>query len=158
MIMKNKKGDVSILILVILIVALFGATLFIFSKNNNKINSTIKDARFLNNIYLAESQIDFYINEAIDMTFRKGYDGDAGFVLVFKDNLRMFNKKEMGVSRYLVKIANEINEDDFQFEDEITININIQIVDDVIKGLSDDKIITTYNYNKKFVRILGEGE
>jgi hypothetical protein len=155
--MKNKKGDVSILILVILIVALFGATLFIFSKNNDKINSTIKDARFLNNIYLAESQIDFYINEAIDMTFRKGY-GDAGFVLAFKDNLRMFNKEEIKVSRYLVKIANEINEDDFQFGDEIIINIDIQIVDDFIKWLSAHKIITTYNYNKKFVRILNEDE
>jgi hypothetical protein len=111
----------------------------------------------LNNIYLAESQIDFYINEAIDMTFRKGY-GDAEFVLAFKDNLRMFNKEEIGVSRYLVKIANEINEDDFQFGDEIIINIDIQIVDDYIKWLSAHKIITTYNYNKKFVRILNEDE
>ena len=142
----NKRGDVAILALVIFSVILFGMALYVFNTHTDKITGQIEDARFLNSMYLKESQIDFYVNEAIDRTVEGGFVESSGFILGLKNNLRMYDKEDISVREDLLRIVEEIDESDVQFGERVVVSINIQIVD------KTDEIITTYNYNKQFVR------
>lgn len=141
----NKKGDVAILALVILSVILFSISLYIFNVNSNKVIGNINDARFLNNIYLKEQQIDFYVNEAIDRSLKKSFDENS-FILEFKNNLKFYDKNDVLVREELLRIAEEINENKVEFGEELVLNIKTEIV------VKEKNIIVSYNYDKKFVR------
>ncbi|MEK6914318.1 MAG: hypothetical protein AABW83_01585 [Nanoarchaeota archaeon] len=143
----NKKGDVSILALVILSVILFSVTLYIFNVNSSKVINEINDARFLNNIYLKEQYIDFYVNEAIDKSLVKSLDKNS-FILEFKNNLKLYDKDDILVRKDLLKIAEEIKDENVQYDEKLILNVKVQIVE------KNRKIIASYNYDKQFVRIL----
>ena len=142
----NKRGDFSILLLVVLVVILFGSTLFVFNTNQKKVNVELNDARFLNNVYLKENLIDFYVNEAIDMTIEDKFSGLQSFVTIFRNNLNKFVKEDISVSVNLKQIVDEFDARNIVIEDKVVIVIETQIVD------KTGKIITTYNYDKQFVR------
>jgi len=142
----NRKADASIVVLVLLSVLLLGAALYIFNTNNNRIVSEIKDVRSLNGIYLKESQLNFYINEAIDLTVSNGYVGASGFVLGLKNNLRRFDNKDILVSEDLLRVAEELKEGNVKVDGGILVDVNTQIVD------KNDEIIITQNYRGLFIR------
>src|SRR3989344_5637691 len=103
----NNRADVAILALVILSVILFGAALYVFNVNSSKVISEISDARSLDNIYLKEQQIDFYVNEAIDKSLVNSFNRDS-FFLEFKNNLKFYDNEDVLVRENLLKIAQEI--------------------------------------------------
>lgn len=142
----NRRADASIVVLVLLSVVLLGAALFIFNTNNTKIVSEIKDVRSLNGIYLNEERIDFYINEAIDMTIKNGYSDANGFSEGIRENLREFNRPDISVSSDLLRIADEPNAINVQIENEIVVSVNTKIVD------KTGEIITTKDYMGLFIR------
>tara|TARA_Y100000310_G_C20681397_1_gene816154 strand:- start:645 stop:1076 length:432 start_codon:yes stop_codon:yes gene_type:complete len=142
----NKKADASITVLILLVIVLLGYSLYVFNTNSSKIISEIKDVRSLNEIYLKEQQIEFYINEAMDMTLEQGYAGSGGFVEVVKENLKRFDKEDISVREDLLKIADEIQPSNVQIADEIALNIQIQLVN------KNKGIIITKDYAKKFIR------
>jgi hypothetical protein len=143
----NTRADVAILALVILSVILFGAALYAFNINSSKVISEISDARFLNNIYMKEEQIDFYVNEAIDRSLVNGFDKN-NFLSEFKNNIKLYDKDDILVRENLLNIANDIKDSDVQYDKELILNVKTQIVE------KNDKIIVSYNYNKQFVRSL----
>lgn len=145
--LMNKRGDVAILALVILSVILLGSTLFVFYNNSSKISSEINDARFLNVIYLKEQQIDFYINEAIDRSLKKSFDENS-FLLEFKKNIKFYDKDNILVREELLRIAEEVNENNAEYGKELVLNVKIQVV------AREKDMIVTYDYDKKFVRKL----
>jgi len=73
MIIKNKKGDLATTLLVFMTLVLVGAALlsFIYSKG---IEATIADSRFIDNLYIKEDQIKFYLTEAGVNSLAKSYD------------------------------------------------------------------------------------
>ncbi|MEK6878214.1 MAG: hypothetical protein AABY22_01325 [Nanoarchaeota archaeon] len=143
----NKKADAAVLALVMLSVILFGATLYTFNVNSSKVVSEISDARFLNNIYLKEQQIDFYVNEAIDRSLISSFDKNS-FVLEFKKNLKLYDKDDVLVRESLLDIADKIKDENIQYDEKLLLNVKTQIVE------KNNKIIVSYNYNKYFSRIL----
>lgn len=143
----NKKGDIAILALVMLSVILLGSTLFVFYTNSAKISSEINDARMLNAIYIKEQQIDFYVNEAVDRSFKKSFDENS-FLLEFKNNLRFYDKNDILVREELLKIAEEVNENNIEYGKELVLNIKTEIV------VKEKDMIVSYNYDKGFVRKL----
>ena len=141
----NSKGDVAVLALVILTVILFGSSLFVFHTNSSKIIGEINDARAINNIYIKEQQIDFYLNEVIDRSLKNSFDKNS-FISEMKQNLKLYDKEDILVRENLMRIAEGVNENSVIFEKEIILNVEEQIVS------KKDKIIVSYFYNKKFVR------
>ena len=141
----NNKGDVAVLALVILTVILFGSSLFVFHTNSSKIIGEINDARAINNIYIKEQQIDFYLNEVIDRSLKNSFDKNS-FISEMKQNLKLYDKEDILVRENLMRIAEGVNENSVIFEKEIILNVEEQIVS------KKDKIIISFSYNKKFVR------
>lgn len=70
----NKRGDLATTLLVIMIIVLFLATSFSFISSSGKVETKIFDSRFLESVYLNESQTRFEINNAGESTFVKAYD------------------------------------------------------------------------------------
>lgn len=68
----SKKADISIVLLVLMTLALMGATLLIFLLSG-KIDKKISDAKFLEATYAIENKIDFYLADAIEMAVAKAY-------------------------------------------------------------------------------------
>lgn len=69
----NKRGDVQIGILVLLAVLVAGAALFSFWQSYTKDEVIITDARVLDNAYMKENQIRFYIDVALEKAIVESY-------------------------------------------------------------------------------------
>lgn len=68
----RKRADVSIVLLVLMTLALMGATLLIFLLSG-KIDKKIADAKFLETAYAVENKIDFYLADTLDLAIVKAY-------------------------------------------------------------------------------------
>lgn len=64
MLIKNKRGDVSVVLLVLLVLVVTGASVFSFITNSGKVSSKISGAGVVEGVYLEENLIEFYLNEA----------------------------------------------------------------------------------------------
>ncbi len=69
----NRRGDVSITLLVFLILFLIGATMFIFITNSNKVGALIGDSRFLDASFYESSRVKFYLESAAEKAVFDGY-------------------------------------------------------------------------------------
>src|SRR3989344_6699859 len=69
--MLNRRGDVPVTVLVFLTVALLIGTLFIFATEGNPVKESIKDVGVLEELYIRESQIDFYLSVVSERAFEK---------------------------------------------------------------------------------------
>lgn len=76
--MRNKKADLAVTLLIFMAVALATATIFIFINSSGKIEAEITDARFLDKIYAKEEILNFYINEIMENTIKTTKES-AGF-------------------------------------------------------------------------------
>jgi len=106
--MINKKANITIPILVLMTLVLAGATLLVFNINKGKIETNIGDYSLLNSVYLKESQLDFYINEALDETI-KNFDINEGkdkFIEKFKAELEKYKSD----GNYVVNELEKVNE------------------------------------------------
>lgn len=70
----NKKGDLSITLLVLLVVVLAGFTLFTFYTNSGKIEARVIDSRFIEGSYSAENAIEFDMESAGENALAKSYE------------------------------------------------------------------------------------
>lgn len=96
----NKKGETSITLLVLMTVLLVGATLFLFVMDSDDIKEEISDGRFLDEVYLKEAKLDFYVNEIMEDSIEK-----ASYSMNFKnDFLGNFNYQ---LGRIRSQISNE---------------------------------------------------
>ncbi len=64
MIMKNKRGSIEIVLLVMLVLLVTSATIFSFITSSGKVETKISDVRFIERFYLKENLIEFYIQQA----------------------------------------------------------------------------------------------
>lgn len=66
--MRSKKGDVAVTFLVFMAVALAGAASLIFILSDRGIEEKIVNGRFIDNAYVQEEKLDFYINEVMSIS------------------------------------------------------------------------------------------
>ncbi len=72
---KNKKGDMTVLLFVVLVLVMSSATLFSFINSSGKVEAQISDARFIENLYSDRDLAEFYLIGASEITIVKIYDG-----------------------------------------------------------------------------------
>ena len=70
---KNKKGDITILLLVILVLLLTSATLFSFITSSGKVEAKISNARFIENFYSRQDLAEFYLSQAGEIAIVRTY-------------------------------------------------------------------------------------
>lgn len=73
MIMKNKRGDISITLLVFMVVVLTGSVLFSFIRSSGKITGNIADSRFLEGAYFGEEGARSFMKAASEDALIKSY-------------------------------------------------------------------------------------
>ena len=70
---KNKKVDISILLLVVLVLLLTSATLFSFIMSSGKTEVKISNAKFIENFYSRQDLAEFYLSQAGEIAMVKTY-------------------------------------------------------------------------------------
>ena len=146
----NKRADLAVLWLVFMAVVLAGSALFMFNMNSNTIKTEIKDSRYLDDIYVKENEVNFYINEIMDrsiINFRLD-QGKGKFIENFNNELQKYTDKGVFIIPELNQVNLQVINDNVELnKDSISINFNIKI-----DKVFSDKFNATYNYNKKFTR------
>jgi hypothetical protein len=146
----NKKADLSVLLLVFMAVFLSGFALYMFNVNSNTIKTKIKDSRYLDDIYVRENEVNFYINEIMDravMNF-KSDQGKGKFIENFNKELQKYADKGVFVLPELNQVNLQVINENIELNpDSVSINFNIKL-----EKVFSDKLNVTYNYNKKFTR------
>lgn len=71
---KNRRGDIAILLLVILVLLVASATLFSFVISSGKVEAKISSAQFIKDFYSRQNLIEFYLNQAGENSIRKTYN------------------------------------------------------------------------------------
>ncbi len=71
---KNKKGDIAILLLVVLVLLLTSATLFSFIISSGKTEVKISNAKFIENFYSRQDLAEFYLSQAGEIAIFKTYN------------------------------------------------------------------------------------
>tara|TARA_Y100000310_G_scaffold339732_1_gene433360 strand:- start:612 stop:1067 length:456 start_codon:yes stop_codon:yes gene_type:complete len=145
----NKRADLAVTLLVLMTLVLTGASLFIFNSNTGKVKIEITDARFLDEIYLVENEINFYIQDMIENSIEKDITEEK-FIQKFQIELEKHkDKKGKYIIEELSQVKEKINENrlDVVIENnEVLINnLNIRII-----RKFEDKLDVTYVSNKQF--------
>jgi hypothetical protein len=151
--MKNKKANIAIVLLVLMTLVLAGATLFIFSINQGKIETKIQDYSFLNKIYLKENQMDFYINNILREVI-KTFDVNEGkdkFIEKFKIELGKYKQED---GKYIIEELEKVNEqaDALVFDNsnkKIILNLDIMLDEKPNQNMN-----IVYAYKKTFEKDL----
>jgi len=148
----NKKADLSVLLLVFMAVFLSGFALYMFNVNSNTVKTEIKDSRYLDDVYVLENNLDFYINEIMDkavIDFR--YDSGKGkFVERFNEELQKYNSNGVFVLAELNQVNLQVTSDNVEINpNSVSINFNFKL-----EKVYSDKFNVSYSYSKRFLRKL----
>ncbi|MBU3906896.1 MAG: hypothetical protein KKA64_01465 [Nanoarchaeota archaeon] len=79
---RNKRGDIAVTILVLLVFITTIISIFVFLTNSRKIEANIVDANVVNSVYLEEGEAKFYLGEA----------GEKAATKVIKEAYELFDK------------------------------------------------------------------
>jgi len=146
--MNRKAGPIDITLLVFMALALAGGTLLIFYLHGGYVSSKISDSRFLEETYIREGQMDFYVNEIMSRAIVNINDKNnpvPEFINNFEIELGKYKTNQSYVLSELVQLEN-ISVDNVQFVDgKIIFLMNINLKQDF-----EDKFNVNYIYSKKF--------
>ncbi len=104
----NKKGDISITLLVVMAVVVAGAASFIFLTDSGKLEQKVANARALDEIYSKEEVLDFYISEILDNI--KGITTKEDFVDKFRSEIGKYKDNEKYVLEELANVRIQAGE------------------------------------------------
>lgn len=139
---KNKKAQISILLLVFMILVLAGATIGVLLWNDSKIVSEISDANVLDDVYAKEKEIDFYIYDILDSVSAKD---ESDFINEFKAGFDEYKYDDIYIVEEFDQIVGQIVPENVLIEEDfVAINFTIKI-----EHKSDDSIIA-YLYEKTY--------
>jgi hypothetical protein len=130
---RDCKGNIEVAFVIIFSIALFFTTLFIFITDDSKLMLQINGAGFLDNVYVKEKIIEYYIDDA----------GEEAM-------LELNNFEE----DYLIELQKKTAENDFEVlveENEIAVRFNFELEDSVIEENKETlKIIYKPVIEKRF--------
>ena len=149
MFIKNKKADLATTFLVFMTLIVAGATIFLFLTSSRNIEAKIVDARFMDDLYLKEEQLDFYISEIIEKAFEKtkGNINQENFVNNFKIELGKYKKNGEYITEELGEIEKQADKINYDGENEI-----ITAEFKFLLTAKKEPFTAVYIYNKKFVK------
>jgi len=143
----NKRADISVSLLVLMTIVLLISSIFIFITNINKVGAEVIDVKFIDEVYVRENEIDFYVNEAMTRAvknFDQGY-GKQDFIVQFKKELENYKVDGEYVLKELGDVEKQITENNIKIEDnKVSINLIIKIIDDT------GEFSIAYSYQKEF--------
>ena len=149
--MKNKKAEISILLLVVMALVLTGAALFSFNVNLRKFSTEIINIKYVDEVYVRENFINFYVEMMIDNSIEKGISRE-GFISDFKKELAKYKDDSGG---YFIEEFEQI-EEEIDKEENVKIENNKLIFDlgkiKIIKKFEGLSI--SYLYPMKFEKDL----
>jgi len=148
--MNKKAGTpIDITLLVFMALCLAGGTLLIFYLHSGYVSSSISDSRFLDETYIKESKIDFYINDIMDKAIVKITDKNnplPEFLTGFKNELGKYKVNGSYLFFELAQLENQTTLDNVEFTyGKIVFLARVNLMQDYNK-----KFIVNYNYDKKF--------
>jgi len=150
---RHKKAEVAIVVLVVLVFVLFAATLFAFLVNTQGIDEKISEISFLENTYLKESEIEFFINvvgkESFENTLHS-FEGDftkSEFEDKFAENFKKEFTKYDFDQEHLLRLKQYIRDGKFK----VVFNDNVLefTLDEFL--LTDSQDFVKIKYQKNFV-------
>ncbi len=147
---KEKKADISILLLVLMTVILVVTVTFIFYKNTQNSGLQIKDSKFLDEIYMEENQVNFYIDEIMDRSVA-GINGDRSqFIQNFRNELPKYIENGEFLAPELKQLGAQLDGDNVRIDNGIVYaNFSIKI-----EKFFGDNIMVSYLYEKEFRKTL----
>ena len=150
--MRNKKADISVLLLVLMTLILVISALFIFNLNSKKTTAKIIEYNSLNDIYSREKEINFYINdimERVGSRIDKNKNIKAEFIKNFKKELERYKNEDVFYIKELEQLDSQLIISNIEYADKtVKINFNIHL------EKRFENIIIIYSYKKEFSRIL----
>jgi hypothetical protein len=148
-ILKNKKANISITLLVFMVLVLSIATLFILSISNEAEKSEMNHFIFINYIYIEKAKFDFYIQDIIDNSI-KGIETKQDFIDNFQDELERYKQDGKYIIPEIRNIESQVKEENIEIKNnELIINFEISMKKEFYNDETDLRQIT-YNYNKEF--------
>lgn len=124
----NKKGDISILLLVLMVLLLSASVLYIFAKYSGKAEAIVADARFVENSIVKEEDIYFYAENAAENALAEIYfnalleisKGNSFLENEIRNSLKdrfksNFVRTESRDEKF-IEMKNKINNDEFNFQ------------------------------------------
>ena len=146
---KEKKADISILLLVLATFVLVVTVTFIFYKNTQNSGLQIKDSGFLDEVYLEEDIVNFYINDIIDKSI-VGVGNDKGkFIYNFRNELPRYIENGEFIAPELRQLGAQFDGDNVRIENGI---IYAKFSIKIDKNFGDNMV--SYLYEKEFTRKL----
>ncbi len=145
---KRAGTPIDITLLVFMALALAGGTLLIFYLHGGYVSSRISDSRFLEETYVKEGKIDFYVNEMMTRAILKINDKSnpvPDFTRNFKIELEKYKINGTYVLSELVQLENVSNENVGFVDGKIIFSMNINL-----QQSFEEKFSVNYNFNKKF--------
>jgi hypothetical protein len=148
-ILKNKKANISITLLVFMVLVLSIATLFILSTSDEAEKSEMNHFIFINYIYIEKAKFDFYVQDIIDNSI-KGIETKQDFISNFQDELERYKQDGKYIIPEIGNIESQVKEENIEIKNnELIISFEISIKEEFNNNEVDLKQIT-YNYNKEF--------
>lgn len=111
--LRNKKGNVPVVILVLLVFVIVSAALFSFVNSAGKLELKISDTRIVEKVYLEENLAEFYMKQAGNSVVKTGISSSA-FREDFKKEFLDYEFEE----GYLLDLKRLIQEDKFSVSQE----------------------------------------
>lgn len=152
----NKKGtSIAIVLLVLMALTLSLLALYSFNKKTGNFSVVVKDARFLDEVYARENEVNFYVNNIIEkavMGIDKNNFDKTRFIENFKKELLKYKRKQGWAVFELSQVESQINENAveiIQNGENKTVSVTFSIK---IEKNFDDKFLSSYLYEKKFER------
>ncbi len=149
----NKKGmEVSVLFLVVLTLALCGFALVYLSIRESKIRNELYDVAYMDEIYLRESKINFYVSSILEDSVEsfKLEEGEQKFIQNFKTELNNYKKGNDFILYELNQIEEQVTEENIEIDfEKVKLNLKMNIQNDFIRG-DKEVLYVSYNYEKSF--------
>jgi hypothetical protein len=145
---KDKKADISILLLVLMTLVLAVSVLAMFYSNTSNSGAQIKDSRFLDLVYSNEMKTNFYINEIMDKSIVDIKGDKLKFIENFRNELLKYNVSGEFIVPELSQLEPQLNENNIRLNDGI---IFIKFSVKIDKNFNDGAMVS-YLYVKEFGR------
>jgi len=138
----NKKGDVAVLLLVLLVLIITAIAFFIFLTDSKRIEKELVNPKILDSVYFKEEMVKFYIAEAGRSAMKEKREGED-FKEKFAEKFEAYSFEE----DYLKELKNRIEEGDFEVVEEadsmkiILENFSLRIIKEKVGILYQAKIV-----------------
>ena len=133
----NKKGGVSISVVLIVLFSLIISliSLFYFMTKNNSADASIDETEILEKVYSRQSVLDYYIQNIVDKSAKESVSREK-FVDNFKSEIENYKDGNGFFAPELEQALNQIDGSEIVVGDKVSVKMNF-VIEDEIDGLKE---------------------